>query len=753
MDTLFAERPHFFEGQYLGAADLASLLDYLREQAARQRLAGRSWGVLSGLELVQGTDPAGAPHYTITPGVAVDGHGRLLAVLAPTRLDAALFALQPSGLVNVWLRHHEASAGGVRPGFEVCDTSDAYARVGERTVVEVGLRQTIALRESGIELGGTPYADAREAPGIALPGRPLALDGSVGAQLFPNDDESPRWLVPIGRVPWTQGAPGAFGAADETAQKLSLIFRRQAGVFTESLIAAGGLLRLRARWTEREAGKTADQLAAAAAPRERDLQHCHGRIQPTEPIWLEEHTRLAGDLRLMGTRIEWQAAGGTDYAAGGSVLGLRRAGAANAFGGADLQLLLGVAAPGPNRLVIGQATLQAAPADPCRPDFDFAAGVVVQQDAKVGVGTADSALAHPLTLRVSGAQQQALALQSAAGAVAWQVNTLPGPPGFNITQADATASNFFIAPTGNVGIGSSAPQARLDVRGVPAPQGNPLGAGKWLQAGDGGDAGRFWLQYGAQLAPLMVLSDLDNPPRLQFQQTGSGTEEAPQFQSWIGQARDGSPDLALSGGRVGIGTFTPQRTLHVEGEEVHSGGFGGGYSFGSRGAGFVNLPAAGERWVLYAEGGVARLWSGNDKLAVDAAGRVGIGTATPTDTLDVRGNVRLGGGLRYYAVGSPDNVRLVAGRVASGGAGAGLDWTSARNGTGLYTVVFTVPFAAVPVVTVTLADPPADDNVVCLRGVSQNGFTVAVRDIDPGAGDSSAPQDSAFHFMALGARG
>lgn len=736
MDTLFAERPHFFEGQYLGAADLVVLLDYLREQAARLRLAGRSWGIVSGLELVQGTDPGGAIQYTIAPGVAIDGHGRLLALLVPTRLDAGLFALQPSGLVNVWLRHSEASAGGVRPGFEVCDSSDAYARVSESVVIEVGLRQTVAQRESGVELGGTVYTDARDAPGTLLPGRPLALDGSVGAQLFPNDDETTHWLVPLGRVPWTQGAPGALAAADETAQKLSVMFRRQAGVIVESIIAAGGLLRLRARWTERGAGKTTDQLAAAAAPREIDLQTCHDRIEPTEAIWLEEHTRLTGDLRLHGRRVEWQAEGGTNYAAGRPVLGARRAPTDNAFGGSDLQVLLGSAGPGPSRFVIGGAVLQAAPADPCRPDFDFSAGVVVQHDAKVGIGTADSPLAHPLTLRVAGAQQQALALQSAAGAVTWQINTLPGAPGFNLTQTDATLSNFFIAPTGQVGIGTSTPRARLDVRGVPAPQGNPLGAGKWLQAGDGGDAGRVWLQYGAQLAPLMVMSDFDDPSRLQFQQTGSGTEEAPQFSSWIGLAGQNSPDMALYGGRVGIGTLAPQRSLHVETEEVHSGGGGAGFSFANRGSGFVNLPGAGERWVLYSSGGVARLWSGDDKVSVDIAG-----------------NVRFGGALRYHAVGSPDNNRMLCGRVNEVGPSVGTDWFVMHVGTGVYAVTFTVPFTATPVVTATLVDPLAEDNVICVRNVSGNGFTCTVRDIDSAAVDGSTPQDSAFNFIAVGPRG
>jgi hypothetical protein len=81
--------------------------------------------------------------------------------------------------------------------------------------------------------------------------------------------------------------------------------------------------------------------------------------------------------------------------------------------------------------------------------------------------------------------------------------------------------------------------------------------------------------------------------------------------------------LLPGGGQVGIGLGegTSRRSLHVEGSEVHSGGTGGGFSFADRSVGsFVELPAAGERWVWYASGGVARLWSGGDVLSVSPQG-------------------------------------------------------------------------------------------------------------------------------------
>ncbi|MEV0711568.1 hypothetical protein [Nocardia aurea] len=64
---------------------------------------------------------------------------------------------------------------------------------------------------------------------------------------------------------------------------------------------------------------------------------------------------------------------------------------------------------------------------------------------------------------------------------------------------------------------------------------------------------------------------------------------------------------------IGIGAGPARRALHVEGTEIHSGGTAGGFSFADRAVGtFTEAPAAGQRYVWYASGGIARLWSGAD---------------------------------------------------------------------------------------------------------------------------------------------
>jgi Chaperone of endosialidase len=179
---------------------------------------------------------------------------------------------------------------------------------------------------------------------------------------------------------------------------------------------------------------------------------------------------------------------------------------------------------------------------------------------------------------------------------------------------------------GNVGIGINNPARPLHVEGG-------------LEVHSGGSGGGY------------SFSDRNKP---------GFTNNPANGERWVWYAADGIARLwsgndklsvAQNGnvsifGNVGIGINNPARPLHVEGGlEVHSGGSGGGYSFSDRNKpGFTNNPANGERWVWYAADGIARLWSGNDKLSVaqngnvSIFGNVGIGTNNPTNKLHIVGD-------------------------------------------------------------------------------------------------------------------
>jgi hypothetical protein len=96
-------------------------------------------------------------------------------------------------------------------------------------------------------------------------------------------------------------------------------------------------------------------------------------------------------------------------------------------------------------------------------------------------------------------------------------------------------------------------------------------------------------------------------------------------------------DTASGNVRLGKGaSFSPQRTVHAEGTEIHSGGASGGFSFADRTASsgaFVETPNAGQRWMWYAQGGQARLWSGTDQITVGKSGN--------GDALDVSRRMRV----------------------------------------------------------------------------------------------------------------
>lgn len=756
MSSVFAERPTFFEGQYLGADDLKALLKYARESDARHLLGAHTWGVVSGIDLVEGKSPTGEVEYFLTPGVAIDGYGRMLVVTLPFKLTTDLFAQQPSGTTNVWIRYEQTPFNDTRTSFQSCECSDAFARVAESVVVEVGLRVTLDQRESGVVVGDQTFLDAREAVGDPLPKQPIACDGSVASQLFPDDKTRSLWLIPVGQVPWNK-AGNTLLSSTEADKKASLIFRRVAGLVTGHIYPVSGVIRLRPRWSARQGGGVStDQICATSAIKEADLVTCNDQLSFREMIWLEGHSRFTGDARLYGSRLEFQETHGTDYLNGGVPLTLRRRPDRNEHHGFDLQLLLGVpqGADGPTRLTIGKATAQGT--DPCALDFQYEPGIYVQQDAKLGIGTLNTLLSLPLTIRAIGDTGNLAGFEAADGSLAWKINFGKNKNGLNITEPDPNPdleTRLFLRSGGNVGIGTLTPDAKLDIRNVPASIGNALGANKWFQVGDGDDKGRMWLQYGDQLAPLLVLSDLDNPPRLQFQQTGAGQETGPQFLSWIGQARNSSADLALMGGNVGVGTLQPFRRLHVEASEIHSGGAGAGFSFGNREDGPVEVPANGERWVWYSTGHVARLWSGGDKLSVTAGGNLGIATAAPAERLDVRGNIKLGAAGDFFGVGCLDNLRMIAGRVDSSGnrlSGSGFVCSRVGGNVGHYRITYEGAFSSIPVVVASLVDSFIEDNFLTVVSSTSSGFDLHSKDDDPGA--EATGQDSAFNFIALGLR-
>lgn len=680
-------RPQFFEGQFLGAADLTAGVDYTRLRAGRHELGAHIWGIATGLELVEQALPSGATQVTITPGYAWDGYGRPIVVLAPERLSADLFRnytadTAPEGdIVKIWLRYDEVKDLNPQPGFEVCQ-GDQHARIVESFAVEVGEPDTAhKVTVNGVTMDALSVRKAFNAKA------PDVFDESIPYQEIPDTGALPRWPILLGYVRWfKQGnAPGYLKLRDDSGtggkpkdSDQIRALRRYVGVVAEEVLAADGALRLR----NRNKAPSSHYVPPAATtdpakPPDNDL------------LWVEGHTRVEGDVRLLGGRLEWRDNSGS-FA---GVPMLLRRNENNSFGGKSLELGFSSKTPAPTgkqRLVLGPVNQ-----DPSGQLKEIDPKVVVRDDGKVGINEPDP--------------QQLLVLQSPKNTkleIGYTSSSLP----WSATNGNSDEASFVI---NQQSAGSAQPDADLALMRDRRKR-VVLGDKNTIISSQGTGNVRF---------------------HLNFDETG-----------------DQEVMRVTEDGKVAIGVPAADRPLHVEPGEIHSGGSGGGFSFANRSTGtFVETPGAGERWVWYALGGTARLWSGGDKLAATAAGSVGIGTTAPSAKLDVRGSVKLGASGDYFALGALADWRVVAGRLADNGAVLfGLGFSCSRLEEGHYRVIFAVPFDTVPIIVATLVDTLNEDNAVTVVSASSSSFELWSRDV---AGQNTPdPQDSAFNFIAIGPR-
>ena len=374
-----SERPRFYEGQYLGAADLSAGLDYGRVQTARHALGAHTWGIAIGLDLVERSLPSGGVDVSIMPGVAWDGYARPVVVLAPARLTTDKFsnfqAVTPSEgqLVKVWLRYDETAIRGPAPGFENCRADDQHGRIVESFAIEVGdppagPHGTLSIAARSV--------DALSARSAFNPGAAKVYDKSIPYQTFP-EGKLPPWLIPIGYVRWQKlaGQPGRLLARNDagTTPDADLIrsFRRYLGVVAETIDAADGVIRLRDRWSDPD--KTSFQAPRAVVDK--------NKPPVNDLVWIEGHLRVLGDMRIAGGKLDFRDETGGD---GKGPLALRRI-EPNKQGGADLQAVIGGdgTPTGKHAFAIGPVKLDTTTG--ALGDMDKK--LVVRDSGNVGIGT------------------------------------------------------------------------------------------------------------------------------------------------------------------------------------------------------------------------------------------------------------------------------------------------------------------------------------------------------------------------------
>ncbi len=165
-----------------------------------------------------------------------------------------------------------------------------------------------------------------------------------------------------------------------------------------------------------------------------------------------------------------------------------------------------------------------------------------------------------------------------------------------------------------------------------------------------------------------------------------------------------------AGGHVGMGTTTPTHALHIAGDDPALALDIRSQSPNDRAELRFTVDDAVQSTIAWSksEQKTYITHQGATVLTIDR-GNIGIGTPSPTQTLDVRGAIRLHDG-NLSAPGGVENLRIIRGTIqANGTIAAGSGFTATLVETGTYVITFDAAFPSQPSGSVTQIIPDPDD--------------------------------------------
>lgn len=127
------KRVRYFERQFLGTRDFQDEQTYHIAMRRKHLIGHHRFGIVTGLGISQ---DSASKVWSVQPGMAVDGWGREIIVLAPVPLDTARIMDQlrdaPSpAKLKVWIAYYIEKVNLPLPGYEDCDQPDQFTRVQE----------------------------------------------------------------------------------------------------------------------------------------------------------------------------------------------------------------------------------------------------------------------------------------------------------------------------------------------------------------------------------------------------------------------------------------------------------------------------------------------------------------------------------------------------------------------------------------------------------------------------------------------
>lgn len=222
--TDYIKRAAFFEGQIVGAGDLNLAVSYDRDARARHLRQQHTWGIVTGLELVEASrttsSATGSKPYkevTVAPGIAVDGTGRTIVATEELRVAEELFRDSNVAISDAEAWYPVFLQGRDVTGSESLGLPGPCAASGSNRVSEI----------FEVVFGRVTEVDTLDQRIVPI------TDG-------PNDSGTP-WKLLLGFVQWDE----SIGKFTKKADSNEGAGRRYVGVRAGDVTGIGGQLTLR----------------------------------------------------------------------------------------------------------------------------------------------------------------------------------------------------------------------------------------------------------------------------------------------------------------------------------------------------------------------------------------------------------------------------------------------------------------------------------------------------------------------------